>query len=98
MKDTKVSSTIIRECLESGKVHEIPKYLGGYYKTRYCFKNGFFQYYTVPAPGKYKVLIEMPLKKIESNVIVTTDYKLQFDCSLSDSNENCTVSWLENIG
>ncbi len=97
VKNNKISSTIIRECLESGKVHEIPKYLGGYYKTRYCFKNGFEQYYTVPAPGKYKVLIEMPLKKVESNVIVTADYKLQFDSSLSNPNESFKVSWLENI-
>jgi len=97
-KNNKISSTIIRECLDSGKVHEIPKYLGEYYKTKYCCKNGFLQYYTVPAPGKYKVLIEMPWKKIESKVIVTADRKLKYDSLLSAENESFTVSWLENIG
>ncbi|WP_052343638.1 FAD synthetase family protein [Bacillus massiliigorillae] len=93
----KISSSIIREYLNIGKVDEIPKYLGDYYKIKWCCQKGLFPYYSMSAPGKYRVLVDNQNNVIESKVIVTHDRQLEFDYCLSKLGEQYTVSWLEHV-
>lgn len=57
----KISSTCIREKLLTGKVKELPDFLGRPYVVK-CVRDGNFlntcPYYTVPAPGKYEVTVK----------------------------------------
>ncbi len=57
----KISSTCIREKLLTGKVKELPDFLGRPYVVK-CVRDGnslnICPYYTLPAPGKYVVTVK----------------------------------------
>lgn len=93
----KISSTIIRECLENGNVHHIPDYMGSHYYTKYCKYKGTFMHYKLPLSGKYKTLIQTGMEAIHSFVTIDNSHQLHFDCSLNGINEPLKIFWLEKV-
>lgn len=78
-KGEKISSTCIRERLLSGKVEELPDFLGTPYEVQ-CDWNGLtlvpHPYYTLPAPGTYSVTVKKGLRSIEEEITVTETQSL----------------------
>ncbi|HZG71660.1 MAG TPA: FAD synthetase family protein [Chondromyces sp.] len=80
----KISSTCIRKRLLTGKVEELPEFLGHYYEIECEWDGERLQphpYYTLPAPGCYTVLLknEMGSMKTELRVIGNQE-KLSLKC------------------
>lgn len=94
---TKISSTLIRECIEAGRVDHIPNYLGNYYSTKYCTRNGHLPYYKLPLYGRYKTLIQTSHDKIISYVRIDSARQLQFEDSFSGLEGILKIFWLEKI-
>ena len=69
----KISSTYIREKLLKGKVDELPSLLGHPYKVE-CEWDGntlkLNPYYTLPAPGRYEVILKNKILSIKAQVTV----------------------------
>ncbi|MFC4802987.1 adenylyltransferase/cytidyltransferase family protein [Neobacillus sp. GCM10023253] len=76
LRGEKISSTCIRERLLSGKVAELPEFLGRYYETE-CEWNGetFLpqEHYTLPCPGRYQVVLKNKGGAVCKEVTVMTD-------------------------
>lgn len=72
-KGEKISSTCIRERLLTGNVEELPHFLGKYYEIK-CDYDGKtikpYPYYTLPAPGRYEVLLKNEAGSIHTEMIV----------------------------
>nr|WP_263323461.1 FAD synthetase family protein [Neobacillus sp. Marseille-Q6967] len=69
----KISSTCIRERLLSGKVEELPDLLGQFYETQCKWNEEGFTlspYYTLPAPGRYAVILKNRSGSVKTEVIV----------------------------
>ncbi|MBB6446917.1 FAD synthetase family protein [Bacillus benzoevorans] len=79
-KGEKISSTCIRERLLSGKVEELPDFLGSFYEVQ-CDWDGFslkpHPYYTLPAPGTYFVTLQNGLRSVEAEMSVTETHSLK---------------------
>jgi riboflavin kinase/FMN adenylyltransferase len=73
-KGEKISSTCIRERLVSGKVDELPDFLGAPYEVQ-CDWDGStlapHPYYTLPAPGAYSVTVKKGIRSIVTEMTVT---------------------------
>lgn len=95
--ENKISSTIIRECLESGEVHHIPDYMGSHYYTKYCKYKGTLSHYKLPLNGRYKTLIQTGMDAIHSFVTIDQSSKLHFDCSLQGIDQPLKIFWLEKV-
>lgn len=93
----KISSSIIRECLESGDVHHIPDYMGSHYYTKYCKYKGTLMHYKLPLTGKYKTIIQAGVDAIHSFVTIDHSRQLHFDCSLSGIDQPLKIYWLEKV-
>jgi cytidyltransferase-like protein len=69
----KISSTRIRERLLTGNVEELPHLLGSFYEVK-CNWDGVEltpqPYYTLPAPGRYEVMLKNEVSSIKAEVIV----------------------------
>jgi riboflavin kinase/FMN adenylyltransferase len=69
----KISSTSIRERLLTGNVEELPHFLGHFYEVK-CDWDGEIlkphSYYTLPAPGRYAVILKNEKCTINTEVIV----------------------------
>lgn len=94
----KISSTVIRDCLENGEVHHIPHYLGGHYFIKYCSIQGVLSHYKFPLTGKYKTMLEFENNSILSFVTIDDVKKLHFDCNVSHVKQPIKVYWLEKVG
>ncbi|MFJ5760937.1 adenylyltransferase/cytidyltransferase family protein [Neobacillus sp. NPDC093182] len=69
----KISSTSIRERLAAGNVEELPDFLGCFYEIAGMWDGQSFKlnpYYTLPAPGKYAVTINIRNLSKRTEVIV----------------------------
>jgi cytidyltransferase-like protein len=69
----KISSTSIRERLVAGNVEELPDFLGCLYEVEGMWDGQTFKlnpFYTLPAPGKYAVTINMGNLSMPTEVIV----------------------------
>ncbi|WP_428909566.1 adenylyltransferase/cytidyltransferase family protein [Niallia sp. Krafla_26] len=70
----KISSTCIRERLLQGKIEEIPDFLGRPYEVM-CNYDGYrlvlSPYYTLPAPGRYRVTLKKGFHSCETVLDVT---------------------------
>jgi len=96
--NAKISSTIIRDCLDNGEVHQIPCYLGGYYFIKYCSVKGVLSHYKLPLAGKYKTMLEFENDSIVSFVTIDAVKKLHFDCNVNHVEQPFKVFWLEKVG
>ena len=75
-KGEKISSTCIRERLLNGKVAELPEFLGHYYRTESEWNGETFTlypYYTLPASGRYEVILKNESGSVHREVIITND-------------------------
>lgn len=76
LRGEKISSTCIRERLLSGRVAELPEFLGRFYETK-CEWNGeaftLQAHYTLPCPGSYQVVIKNKVGEVHREVTVMTD-------------------------
>lgn len=96
-KGEKISSTCIRERLVKGLVEEIPHFLGRPYEVKGNW-DGFSikleSYYTLPAPGRYKVSVKKGLVSIETELMVTEDSVVQTHQLLpSTMRGNISIHW-----
>lgn len=69
----KISSTCIRERLLSGKVEDLPDLLGQFYETECKWNEDGYTlspYYTLPAPGRYSVILKNRSGSVKTEVIV----------------------------
>lgn len=94
---TKISSTKIRQCLESGNVHHIPDYMGSHYYTKYCKHKGTLMHYKLPSSGKYKTVIQTNMNSIDSFVTIDASLQLHFDCNLNEIDHTLKIYWLERV-
>lgn len=93
----KISSTIIRQCVESGNVAAVPKFLGNYYYTKYCTKRGVADYYMLPPVGRYKAQVEMACKAVvEAHIAVGENRELYFERGIQQK-QPVKIVWLEKI-
>lgn len=72
-KGEKISSTSIRERLLAGNVEELPHFLGKYYEILCDYDGRTFKpypYYTLPAPGRYKVTLKNEASSIHTEVMI----------------------------
>ncbi|WP_394233679.1 bifunctional riboflavin kinase/FMN adenylyltransferase [Niallia oryzisoli] len=79
-KGEKISSTCIRERLVKGLVEEIPYFLGRPYEVKGTRDGMTIQleaFYTLPAPGRYRVTVKNERHSIETELIVTEESMLQ---------------------
>lgn len=113
----KISSTAIRQLLSTGEVCMIPNYLGDLYELRgqvkqsslYHHNNQFLKIaidraYMTPAPGVYRVLVEIEEKVFEGvcHQITRKDnsYTLLVhlpNCFIHTSQKRVKVKWLRSI-
>jgi riboflavin kinase/FMN adenylyltransferase len=94
----KISSSIIRECVQAGHVEEIPKFLGEHYSTKYCLQNGTAEYYMLPPVGKYKANVVTDYQTvIEANILVDTNKRLHFENTRLKHTQPLKIFWLEKI-
>ncbi len=96
-KGQKISSTLIRQCLEESRLQEIPSLLGDYYKTKYCCENGLLPNYSLPDTGEYKILIEKDGAISEGIAVVNPQKKIHFNSDFSPADKVLTIKWLEKI-
>lgn len=93
----KVSSTLIRKHLKERKLGELPNLLGGFYRTKYCQKNGILPNYSLPNVGSYKVLIEDRHSFIECVATVKCKKYIQIHHETSTLPNLLTIQWIERF-
>jgi len=95
--DQKISSTLIRKHLTERKISELPNLLGGFYKTKYCQKNGLLPNYSLPYVGSYKVLIEDRHSFIECVATVKCKKYIQIHHEMSTLPNLLTIQWIDQF-
>ena len=93
----KISSTLIRKHLTERKPSELPNLLGGFYKTKYCQKNGILPNYSLPNVGSYKVLIEDRHSFIECVATVKCKKYIQIHHEMSTLPNLLTLQWVDRF-
>ena len=93
----KISSTLIRKHLSERKLSELPNLLGGFYKTKYCQKNGILPNYSLPNVGSYKVLIEDRQSFIECVATVKSKKYIQIHHEMSTLPNLLTIQWVDRF-
>lgn len=100
----KISSTWIRELIIEGKVEQLPKLLGRYYKTEVYYDGENLRplsYYTLPPPGNYKAVIKIKEKTEETEVcVLKSPYAVYFAKQGKyhiQENEILAINWLYHI-
>jgi riboflavin kinase/FMN adenylyltransferase len=93
----KISSTLIRKHLTERKTSELPNLLGGFYKTKYCQKNGTLPNYSLPNVGSYKVLIEDRHSFIECVATVKCKKYIQIHHEMSTLPNLLTIQWVDRF-
>ncbi|MDQ0973366.1 riboflavin kinase/FMN adenylyltransferase [Neobacillus niacini] len=93
----KISSTLIRKHLIERKLSELPNLLGGFYKTKYCQKNGILPNYSLPNVGSYKVLIEDRHSSIECVATVKCKKYIEIHHEMSILPNLLTIEWVEQL-
>ncbi|MEH7097708.1 FAD synthetase family protein [Neobacillus vireti] len=93
----KISSTLIRKHLSERKLSELPHLLGGFYKTKYCQKNGILPNYSLPNLGSYKVLIEDQQSFIECIATVKSKKYIQIHHEMSTLPNLLTIQWVDRF-
>ncbi len=96
--EVKISSTAIRNCLQNGEVHHIPRYLGSHYFIKYGHDCGVLEHYKLPLIGKYEAMLEFEHVSIVSFVTIDEIKKLHFDCDVSHTKQPFKVYWLKKVG
>ena len=93
----KISSSLIRKNLTERKLSELPSLLGGYYKTKYCQRNGILPNYSLPNIGSYKVLIEDRHSFIECIATVKCKKYIQIHHEMSTLPNLLTIQWVDRF-
>ncbi|MBT2655539.1 FAD synthetase family protein [Bacillus sp. ISL-18] len=93
----KISSTLIRKHLSERKLSEFPHLLGGFYKIKYCQKNGILPNYSLPNIGSYKVLIEDQHSYIECVATVKCKKYIQIHHEMSTLPNLLTIQWVDQF-
>ena len=93
----KISSTLIRKHLTERKLNELPNILGGFYKTKYCQRNGLLPNYSLPNVGSYRVLIEDQHSIIECVATVKCKKHIQIHHELSTLSNLLTIQWVDQF-
>ena len=96
-KQQKISSTLIRNCLNSSRLKEIPYLMGNFYQTKHCKKKGLLPYYSLPNLGDYKVLIEKNGTLAEHYVTVQPSNQIFIHTETSTLPNELTIQWVERV-
>lgn len=96
-KKQKISSTLIRQCLSSNQLQEIPYLMGGFYQTKYCKQKGVLPNYSLPSQGDYKVLIEKGGALAEHYVTVQPSNQIFIHNEANNLPKELTIQWVERV-
>lgn len=93
----KISSTLIRQYLNSQRLQEIPQLMGCFYKTKHCKKKGLLPNYSLPSLGDYKVLIEKDGRLLEHYVTVKSSNQILIHSEYKNLPNELTIQWVDKI-
>ncbi|MER1987442.1 MAG: FAD synthetase family protein [Solibacillus sp.] len=93
----KISSTLIRHCLNSSQLQEITYLMGGFYQTKYCKQKGLLPNYSLPSQGDYKVLIERDGALAEHYVTVQPANQIFIHNEAKNLPNELTIQWVERV-
>ena len=89
----KISSTRIREALSEGDIGMANRLLGEPYRVEWCPRNGLLPYYTLPAPGAYRVTVTSGGEEKTGMINVLCREKIDFRRMTLPEDARTIITW-----